>query len=83
MADEVEGGERGVPRSSGLMIYCTRFFEITSGTEEKNETRDTARRMKIQSEMQILHSDCLSSIIRVSCLQGTANYNLSLYGVEQ
>lgn len=35
--------ERGVQRSSGLMIYCTRFFEITSRTGEKKYKQETER----------------------------------------
>ena len=47
------------------------------------KARDRTERMKISSEMQIRRGDCLSSIVRVSCLQGTANYNLSSNSVGQ
>lgn len=49
----------------------------------KMKARDRTERMKISSEMQIRRGDRLSSIVRVSCLQGTANYNLSSYSVGQ
>lgn len=59
------------------------FLEISGRGEGKMKAGDRMERMKISSEMQIRRGDCLSSIVRVSCLQGTANYNLSSYSVGQ
>lgn len=64
-------GWRGVKWSIGLMIYCTRFLEI------KGRERNESERQHWKHENLNPPPWLLSSIVRVSCLQGTANYNLS------